>query len=371
LQVKSDITLRGDNWNGGGPGKPKIENTVNFYVIGGTSSVSNFTLEGFYLELPDPVSQPEHFGIYFLGGSDLTFRHNKISGYADDTGLSDGDGDPIYVTNTNNTLIEYNDIGPITFHSDSSGEYATVLLMIASYENNNITIKNNYIHNITVDYFGSGNIRLFGVYVQCGLTADIHNNLFCHMECISTYSYRNMVILGENLAFPCNNLHFYNNTVDHMDMASTTSYGQVMGMIMYSFDLYATNSYCNNTILTNLNAKPSSYVSAYSGTSTYQYLLSYSTGYNVGSTTNYFTDWILGDGCTNYPGIDPEYINNTTAPYDYHFQSGSGCEMGDPIFIDWDDTGSPSGNPGETNIQNRSRMGCFGGPGGDWDPNNL
>ena len=42
-----------------------------------------------------------------------------------------------------------------------------------------------------------------------------------------------------------------------------------------------------------------------------------------------------------------------------------------PDFLDWDDTGTASGNPNETDPDNRSRMGCFGGPDGDWDPNNL
>jgi len=51
--------------------------------------------------------------------------------------------------------------------------------------------------------------------------------------------------------------------------------------------------------------------------------------------------------------------------------SGSQAEYGDPNFIDWDDTGSPSGDPNETDEENRSRMGCFGGPDGNWDPNEL
>jgi hypothetical protein len=371
LNLKSNTTLVGDNWNGGGPGKPKIENTTNFYVIGGTYSVNSITIDGFEMKIPDPVSQPEHFGAYFLGGSNITIRHNKITGYGDDTGLSDGDGDPVYFSNTTNAIIEFNEIGPITWHSDSGGEYATVMLCIASYENNNINIRNNYIHDITVDYSGGGNIRLFGIYLQCAQGANVNNNLLCHFVCKSSYSYRIMVLLGENLAFPTNNHHFYNNTVDYMDTTSASQYSNVMGMIMYSFDMYATGSYCNNTLLTNFKPNPSNAGSAYSGTSAYTYPLTYSTGYHVGSITNYFSDWVLGNGCTDYPGIDPKYVNNNTEPYDYHFESGSGCEMGDPNFIDWDDTGAPSGDPAETNIQNRSRMGCFGGPDGDWDPNNL
>ena len=86
---------------------------------------------------------------------------------------------------------------------------------------------------------------------------------------------------------------------------------------------------------------------------------------------DYFGSFIEGDGVTNSPGIDPMYVNNTVEPFDYHFQSGSGCEFGDPNFLDWDDTGTPSGDPLETDINNRSRMGCFGGPDGNWDPNNL
>ena len=135
----------------------------------------------------------------------------------------------------------------------------------------------------------------------------------------------------------------------------------------------ATNTYINNTIISDFSG-PGTYnnnMQVYFSSPADLYTLTYSTAHNMGGTTNYFYNLILGSGATNYPGIDPDYVNNTTSPYNYHFQAGSGCEYGDPSIIDWDDTGTPSGDPDETNLQNRSRMGCFGGPDGDWDPYDL
>jgi hypothetical protein len=37
-------------------------------------------------------------------------------------------------------------------------------------------------------------------------------------------------------------------------------------------------------------------------------------------------------------------------------------QLGNPSFVDWDDTGAPSGDPWYTDPNTRSRMGCHGGP---------
>ena len=128
-------------------------------------------------------------------------------------------------------------------------------------------------------------------------------------------------------------------------------------------------SFINNMIASNYSSSTPVVCSAY--LSSLPFGISYSTGYLLADLTSYFSGMKQGDGCIDFPGVDPKYINNTTPPYDYHFQPGSILEYGDPNFVDWDDTGAASGNPAEPNIQNRSRVGCFGGPDGNWDPNNL
>jgi hypothetical protein len=163
--------------------------------------------------------------------------------------------------------------------------------------------------------------------------------------------------------------HYYNNTIDNLDHSVSDGGFSLRGVFIYSTT--APGTYLNNMLITYFYPKSPYSIQAYFSSPADLYTVTYSTGYNLGTITDYFYNLIEGDGITNYPGIDPQYINNTTPPYDYHFAEGSGCEYGDPNFIDWDDTGSPSGDPNEQDLENRSRMGCFGGPDGDWDPNNL
>ena len=63
---------------------------------------------------------------------------------------------------------------------------------------------------------------------------------------------------------------------------------------------------------------------------------------------------------------DPQFINPSSG--DFSFPGTSPAEQGSPYIVDWDDTGDPSGDPDDTDTNTRSRMGCFGGPLGDWTP---
>lgn len=371
LTLKSNVTLIGDNWNGGGPGKPKADNTSQIYTFSG--NVSNFTLEGFEIGLAEVPGNPSHYGVSF-SGSGITIRRNKFTDQMDDTGLQYGVSRPIYMNNCSNSLVEFNDVGPMYWHSDTPGEYARVLWGMYFSDCNNIVVKNNFIHDFLIDYDGEtsqwGQIRMFCLHCYNCVNAKVHNNLICHIKGINDYDYRIEALMMEGISGG-DKYMYYNNTIDNLDHSQSNGNFALRGVFIYSTN--ATGSYINNTLISNFKAPggQSSNMTAYFSSTSNLYNISYSTAYNMGTITNYFINLILGNGCTNYPGIDPKYVNNTTPPYNYKFQSGSGCEMGDPNFIDWDDTGAPSGNPNEPNINNRSRLGCFGGPDGNWDPYNL
>jgi hypothetical protein len=85
--------------------------------------------------------------------------------------------------------------------------------------------------------------------------------------------------------------------------------------------------------------------------------------------------WDIGPGSMgqNYYGVTPDYTCISLDPQyidwnngDYGLQSGSPAQQGDSSIVDWDDTGAPSGDPGNTNTNTRSRMGCTGGPDGEF-----
>ena len=69
---------------------------------------------------------------------------------------------------------------------------------------------------------------------------------------------------------------------------------------------------------------------------------------------------IEGIGCIS---ADPLYIDPNNEEYD--ISDTSPAKWGDPSFVDWDDAGSPSNDPGNYDTDTRSRMGCQGGPGGE------
>jgi len=66
----------------------------------------------------------------------------------------------------------------------------------------------------------------------------------------------------------------------------------------------------------------------------------------------------LGPGCIT--GEDPMFDTAWTFPVE------SPAQLGNPDYIDWDDTGPASGDPGNDDVETRSRMGAYGGPYGDW-----
>ena len=113
LTLKSNVTLLGDNWNGGGPGKPQLANTSDYSTItDGYGSISNFTIDGFQLALGKLSGNPSHVGIYLNNPSSVTIRHCKFTDSLDDTGLNNGFSAAIYLSNSTDCVVELNDSRP-------------------------------------------------------------------------------------------------------------------------------------------------------------------------------------------------------------------------------------------------------------------
>ncbi|MFH1677116.1 MAG: hypothetical protein ABIC40_08835, partial [bacterium] len=71
-----------------------------------------------------------------------------------------------------------------------------------------------------------------------------------------------------------------------------------------------------------------------------------------------FEGVILGSGVIQ--DQDPMFLP------DYHLPIDSPAQLGNPYFVDFDDIGLPSGDPGNPDPESRSRMGAYGGSDGDW-----
>ena len=87
----------------------------------------------------------------------------------------------------------------------------------------------------------------------------------------------------------------------------------------------------------------------------YDLLCDYTLTWNIPAP--YFLQAIANIGCVE---ADPMFID--PGSYNLDIDIASQGQLGDPSFVDWDDTGMPSGDPDDPDPNTRSRMGCHGGP---------
>jgi hypothetical protein len=163
-----------------------------------------------------------------------------------------------------------------------------------------------------------------------------------------------------------------NNTVD--DLASN-GYGFV-NVILFSNTIVGTYAIPNVKLYNNIVSNTSGSASSRA----YEFTQPNPSDPCVANFCNaYNTAWLTSGGAEGYLYItmgtgtfgnwtDPQNPTYISAPSNYDLQAGSTSQRGDPSIVDWDDTGNPSGNPSDNNIETRSRMGAFGGPDGGWWP---
>jgi hypothetical protein len=191
-----------------------------------------------------------------------------------------------------------------------------------------LTIKNNLVHNLKPQAPGNSNF-MYGFYV-----------------------------------INCTNPTLANNTLDSLDVT-------VGFMIQQVFAYWVEN--CTGTTYMN-NMATSVYcngwppplargLTAINSTFTAYYCDMWDIGPGSMGGNYYFSGGVLtiDPSCIS---LDPMYVDKATEKYD--LQTTSPAQKGDPSFVDWDDTGAPSGDPANPDMNTRSRMGAYGGPGGQY-----
>ncbi len=358
VNMASGTVLRSVNWDESdgsnrafidGPEDPE---THSVYF----NNVTDATIEGFRIGFAGawPFGFPERDGTHMIeidGGSDNTIRDCLFTGDCDLYGIF-----CIVMTDSENITIEHCSM------SDMEIPVSTIAMGFSAVEANNcpgLTVENNVVSNICTELrTAHKNIDVFSIINSDN--AAFTNNLIDHFILISG-SDPAQLIKGFYLK-NCIHIEVANNTIDRMDTSDAFFINQCFG---YFFDGYSTVNFFTNNIATRIYSSGSPPplargVCAYEGT----------------LVVCDFTDiWDIGPGSNgaNYhgsaaPGVgtisaNPLYINPDNGEYDLPL--GSPAQMGDPSFVDWDDTGSPSGDPDNTDTNTRSRMGCHGGPGGE------
>jgi hypothetical protein len=289
------------------------------------------------------------------GGTNVTVQDCYFTGQTDIYAVT-----PITISSGTDVEIANNRIADIDRGSNPSG--CSSFQGIYADNCPGLVVRNNIICNIrSTSDTSSKDIN--SIQIKDSSSVVIKNNIVHHIQpqAPGNASLQKVIFLNS-----CTNANVMNNTVAHIDTSVAFFINQCFG---YWFE------YCGNVGFTN-NIATSIYSSGWPPPLA-RGVCAYYNSYVVGD----FTDtWDIGPGSNgaNYhsggggsaaPGtgaifVDPQY--NDPGNGNYEFPLTSPAQMGDPSFVDWDDTGPPSGDPGNTDTDTRSRMGCHGGPGGEY-----
>ncbi len=380
VSLKSGVKIIGNNWNGG-VGKPKVTSSSAGRVLDGYNVSDTYT-EGLELILPtgtpfnDFVGWPTVVCIDFRdsnanGGGGST-NGNTVTGCrftGDVIGSAGCKG--VLLEGAVDTLVELCEF--VDLNGVGSNNF-DIINCVMGYRSDSPTIRQNWAHDLTADASAdSGRIVIFN-FLWCDYV-EITNNLVNSIIGINGYCN----IEGFYIDGQPGDAHSYdpvivNNTID--DFTNPGNYGFLIG-ILFSNTIVGTYAIPNVELYNNIVSNSSSNSAssrAYEFTQvnpsdpcTAYFCNAYNTAWMHQNGAEGFLYVVMGTGCFgNWTSPqNPGYIN---PPTDYDLPSGSTSQRGDPGIVDWDDTGAPSGNPSNNDINTRSRMGAFGGPNGNWWP---
>ena len=383
ITLKSGVSLLGNNWNGG-VGKPKVTSSTSGQVFYG-NDVSDTLIEGLEIIVPtgppikDYTSNSNLNGIHFKdtksgsagGGStnNNTIRKCRFTGTVTTSVVYRG----IYLDAAIGTLIELCECCNITGQDSSSPDFINFLFV---YYSDNTTIRKNWVHDISASKAsGSSNrIRIFHLLWSDNLV--VKNNLVNKLTCLNGYcNVEGTYVDGQGGEAHSNNPVIMNNTFDDVYVAAP-NYG-CLNIVLFSSNPSGTYNIPNTKLVNNIvsntyGISPSSWAYQFvnndpANPCTAYYCNAFNTMYLNASNGEGYINIVKGTGCYgNYTNPqNPDYKNT---PSDYDIKTTSTSQYGDPSIVDWDDTGAPSNDPSNHDINKRSRMGAFGGPDGGWWP---
>jgi hypothetical protein len=216
----------------------------------------------------------------------------------------------------------------------------------------NLTLHNLRMNDIGTNFDTNGH-NIDAVYLDHCDNATIYNNLVYNIHVNSDYNGAALVT-GFSLHF-CNAPVVYNNTVDLLDTVDNFFINQDF---CYFYEECPNGVFYNNIAsnVTDSGWAPDG-SSLGRGIQSYLYDLpcDYTLTWNIDAA--YFQQAFPNIGCV---ASDPQYIDPANSEHDIQITSEG--QLGNPTFVDWDDTGTPSGDPANMDPNTRSRMGAFGGP---------
>ncbi len=213
-----------------------------------------------------------------------------------------------------------------------------------------------HIHNVRMNDIGTnfdaGGHIVDAVNLSYCDDAVIHNNLVYKIVVRSAGNGAGLVT-GFSLGY-CSNPLIYNNTVDTLDTRDNYFINQAFGFFLRDCPQSVFfNNMATNILSSGFPPPLARGIQAVTNTLPCDFTLTW----NVAAA--YFGTAYANGYCA---ASDPLYLDPQNGNHD--IGTGSDGQFGYPSFVDWDDPGSPSGDPGNPDTSRRSRMGCHGGPGG-------
>jgi len=361
VNMKSGAIVRSENWDESDGGNrafidgPEDAETysVRFY------NVSNAILDGFRIGFAGPwVLEWPYFDctkmIGIEGGSDITVQDCLFTGQTEMETVY-----PIVASGAANVTIANCRMASIDRGVNESG--CAFFRGVYADTCPDLTVRNCVFTDIrsTEDEASKG-IEI--CYIIGSTNPVVKNNLMHHI--IPHAGVGSMgAILMEGFHFgSCPGAEVANNTVDRMDTSDAFSINQCFA---YFFDGCSGVEFTNN-IATHIYSSGfppplARGVCAYNGDTV---VCDFTDVWDIGpwgSGANYHGSAVPGTGAIS---TDPQYIDPDNEDYD--ILDTSPARWGDPSFVDWDDPGPPSDDPDDYNPDTRSRMGCHGGPDGQY-----
>ncbi len=347
-----DVHVKGANWDlSDGGMRPTIEppdviwaNSFNAY------EVSNFTIETFDC---NPGG-----GIYFIdiqGCGGVTIRDCLFTGNTDSAII------PCNITGSVDVSVEYCRFDDFDKVAEDHG--MSFVNAVRVFWSDGVTIRNCSFSDFR-ESEDEGSKMIDVIHVEYTTNLAIHNNQIFSIVPLAGVGMLGAVLLEGIHTFGCDSPVVYNNTISMIDSSEAFFINQCFAYFLRQspdgifYNNIATHIYSSGWAPD--NSPLARGVQSCETELTCDYTCIFDIKVPSGEGAHYFQLAEPGVGCLD---VAPGYV----APEleDFDIAPGGPGQMGHPDYVDWDDSGSPSGDPANLDPDTRSRMGCHGGPDGE------
>jgi hypothetical protein len=359
VAMRSDVHVKGVNWDlSDGGERPTVDppDNVDDACCFTAYNVDNFAIETFDC-YPGGMIDGSILS-YFIQVEEcenVTIRDCLFTGKTEFCVI------PCYFTGSVNASVEYCRFDDLDRIADEQG--MPFIYAVYYEECNTVTVRNCSFSDFR-ELEDEGCKTIDVIHIENTPYPIVHNNVIFSIVPLAAVGYMGAVLLEGVHIENCINPVIYNNTVSMLDSSHAFFINQCFAyMILFSKD----GTFYNN-IATHIYSSgwaPDGSPLARGVQSCEELLMcDYTCTFDIkipsGEGAHYFQMASARTGCID---VAPGYIDPASENFDIMY--GGAAQMGHPDYVDWDDTGAPSGDPGNTDPETRSRMGCHGGPYGE------